>query len=135
MVNKSFRAALLIAICCAMPRLAAAGYGLDIVPNSTFTHESEWRHYGTDPVPNTFKHMDGLATTFGVDQVPGVIRERNELHPHHELIHETIQHLTGAIEYTPGPSKAKPARAPRATQSRSDATQPPARMPKCEPVR
>jgi hypothetical protein len=135
MAKISLRAAMLIAICCAMPRLATAGYGLDIVPNSTFSHESEWRHYGTDPVPNTIKHMDGVATTFGVDQIPGVIRDVSELHPHHQLIHETIQHLTGAIEYTPARSTAKPTQTPGATQSRGKAMQQPVRMPKCEPVR
>lgn len=111
---------LLLLIGAAYSSPAFSQYGLDEVPNSTFYHYDEWRHYGSDPVPNTYKHTDGLATTFGVDSIPGVVRERFDLHPHHELIHATIQHLTAATEYTPAPRRAKAAvkpTAPKATSS------------------
>jgi hypothetical protein len=117
----AFTILLVFGVC--LPNVARGQYGLDEVPNSTFYHHHDWRHYGTDPVPNTMKHTDGLATTFGVDRVPGLVRERLDLHPHHELIHETIQHLTAAVEYTPPQRKAKPAPksapAVKATESRA----------------
>lgn len=105
--------ALLLFFGAAMP--ATAQYGFDEIPNSTFYHHHDWVRYGADPVPNTYKHTAGLATTFGVDRIPGLVREQPGLHPDHELITETIQHLTGAIEYTPA---RKPARKPLAPVER-----------------
>jgi hypothetical protein len=95
---------------------ALASYGLDIVPESTFYHHNDWNFYGADPVPNSYKHTGGLATSFGVDAVPGVVRDRLDVHPQHELIAETIQHLTGAIEYTPS-RKADAVKSRRAAKS------------------
>jgi|GEM_PF-3112319 len=98
-----------------MPNWTLAGYGLDEVPNSTFLHSNHWLHYGADSVPQTRKHLAGLPTTYGIDRVPGEIRLRHE-DPHHVLMLETIEHLTGSVEVTPGVARAPRPRAATPTR-------------------
>jgi hypothetical protein len=118
-------AALSLTAC--IPTAALAGYGLDIVPGSSFEHRS-WHYYGTDQVPGTGIHTAGLLTAYGSDRIPGTLREMSHQHPHHLLISETIQHLTGAVEVTP--ERVRP------TNPGQKATSPPApRETKCLPSR
>lgn len=102
--------ALLVAAC--TPAVAFAGYGLDVVPGASF-HQGTWQFYGTDQIPSTGIHTAGLLTAYGSDRIPGSTRDLPEQHPHHSLIAETIQHLTGGLEMTPGRvQKSEPARQP-----------------------
>ncbi len=117
--------ALLIATC--TPTLAVAGYGLDVVPGASFQHGA-WHFYGTDQVPGAGGHAAGLLTAYGSDRIPGTLREMPDQHPHHVLISETIQHLTGAVEVTPDRT--------RPTKPGQKSTSPPAsRATKCPPSR
>ncbi len=82
------------------------GYGMDVVPMSTF-HYAEWRQYGVDPIPGASSEHREIRTGYGHDPVP------NTVGPHHVtsdhvLINEVIQHLTGAVEHEP-PAKAQEA--------------------------
>ena len=77
-------------------------YGQDIVPTSTF-HHGELTYYGHDRIPQTRVHGSGLQLGYGIDSVPGTVSTRLE-DPHHVLLLETIQHLTGAVEVTPAPA-------------------------------
>lgn len=103
-----------IAVLC-IPSVGLAGYGFDAVPGSSFS-QGTWHFYGADQIPASAHHTAGLMNMYGVDRVPGEYSPASARHPHHELIAETIQHLTGAVEVTPARqqrSQPRPARTPQ----------------------
>lgn len=116
---------LLIAVC--VPTAAFAGYGMDIVPGSSFQYGT-WQFQGADPAPQTSMHSLGMHIAYGSDRVPGTSRELTAQHPDHVLISETIQHLTGAVEVAPSGARGN---APAVKKS----SRPPQRDSKCPPGR
>lgn len=112
------------------PSNVVAGYGFDAVPESNF-HHGAGQFYGADQVPRVTNHTVVVFTAYGVDRVPGRMSGEVEEHPHHVLIRETIQHLTAAVEITPG-SRATT----RTTPSVDDSRLRPSRSTrKCSPAR